>query len=435
MQLIKRPYTDLRILISGVVSVSLLGALACDPISKDGDSTGKSDPGQKNAEPDAKNDDESSAETSAESDSEPSSESESDTTDKSKDEKDSSESDDEDSKGKEDSSSDDSGNDKDTWDFGRTPQSQKELCEMLKRRPTPTDDGKSLVKWWESFVMDYRQRQLGSKKNPVAAKYLESQLQSFGYQTRILELKASGRTVRVVEGILKGQSDPDTYTVIGAHYDHVPANDSGAYDNASGVTTVISLCRQLAKVKTNRSLACLFFDGEENGLYGSRAWVRDVANKSPNGYKVAQMFGYDMAGINWPGREDWPLYGTLGIPKSQKALREPHAKLIETTLLRCIANEIGMKPEGLDVLRVYDKSSDEISFMRAGIPAVRFFGGRQATDYRYYHKSNDTIEGVYEVAGGQRSFERGLEMAVNASYYSVLAFDMFDPKKIGILPE
>ncbi|TPV93259.1 MAG: M20/M25/M40 family metallo-hydrolase [Myxococcales bacterium FL481] len=274
---------------------------------------------------------------------------------------------------------------------------------------------------------------MGSNNNPVAAEYLRGELESYGYETTVHELSMNGNLVRVVEGLFPGRVEQNRYTVLGAHYDHVPATESGAYDNATGVATVALACRELALSEPRRSVACLFFDAEENGLYGSRAWVREFADPGTDEFRVVHMFGYDMAGIAWPGKDSWPLYGTVGLPNSLDHVLEPHAELMEAALLDCVPDKIGLEPEGLEILRVYDRNSDEKSFMNAGIPIVRFYGGRNANDYPYYHRAGDTIEGVYQVVGGRLAFEMGLELTIEASYYSMLAFDLFDPASVPSL--
>lgn len=314
------------------------------------------------------------------------------------------------------------------------PTTKAELCQALKDGAQAEVSGKDVVDWWETFVDTFPGRQFRGKKNGVAAEYLRGELETLGYETEILELQYKGRTVKVVQGLMQGEEKPNEYTVIGAHYDHVSATPSGAYDNASGVATVMSICTQLSKAELRRSHACLFFDAEENGLWGSAGWVQRFVKQKSEDMKVVQMYGFDMAGINWPGKTQWPLHGTVGLPKSMRSkLMEPHATTIETVLLECVGDEIGMKKEGLKVLRVYDKSSDEISFMHGGVPIIRFFGGRQASDYPYYHKAGDTKEGVYKVAGGRENFEMGIEMAIKSSFYTIRAFDLLDPHEAKVL--
>ena len=79
--------------------------------------------------------------------------------------------------------------------------------------------------------------------------------------------------------------------------------------------------------------------------------------------------------------------------------------------------------EGVEVLDVHDRNSDEMNFKRAGVPILRFAGGRNAADYDQYHKPLDTVQHVYDVAGGRANFEKGFATIVEASYATALAFD------------
>ena len=60
--------------------------------------------------------------------------------------------------------------------------------------------------------------------------------------------------------------------VFGAHYDSV-TNSSGANDNASGTAVLLELARVLAKDPRHETLQFIAFDGEEEGLLGSTAYV------------------------------------------------------------------------------------------------------------------------------------------------------------------
>ena len=88
----------------------------------------------------------------------------------------------------------------------------------------------------------------------------------------------SGNVVAVIEGtdpVLKHEA-----IVIGAHLDRV--GNPGmvfpvALDNASGVADLPGAARALAtsKIKPASSVVFGFFDGEEYGLYGSKAFVEE----------------------------------------------------------------------------------------------------------------------------------------------------------------
>lgn len=97
---------------------------------------------------------------------------------------------------------------------------------------------------------------------------------------------AEERITRNVAGMLEGKGNPESYIVIGAHYDHLGTgkfgslfnrNDitihNGADDNASGTAGVLELAQYFSEHPTKKSLVFLAFSGKEMGLLGSRYFV------------------------------------------------------------------------------------------------------------------------------------------------------------------
>ncbi len=77
-----------------------------------------------------------------------------------------------------------------------------------------------------------------------------------------------------VFALVKGTEVPDTFLVFTAHYDHLGTLGSntyfpGANDNASGVSMLLNLSREIKKAPLKYSTAFIFFTGEEAGLIGS----------------------------------------------------------------------------------------------------------------------------------------------------------------------
>jgi len=114
-----------------------------------------------------------------------------------------------------------------------------------------------------------------------------------------------------IVGYLEG-SDPvlkNEYIIIGAHYDHLGwggkgtgskkpdtvAIHNGADDNASGVSALLTIAKEIAKHKTGfkRSIIFIAFSGEEEGLLGSKYFVSHlpVADSA-----VKLMINMDMVG-------------------------------------------------------------------------------------------------------------------------------------------
>jgi len=105
-----------------------------------------------------------------------------------------------------------------------------------------------------------------------------------------------------VVGVVRGR-DPtlaDEWVVIGAHYDHLGTGHPGADDNASGTAGLLGVARAFALgPRPRRSVAFVWFAGEERGLWGSR-WAVESAMIPAE--KIVAMVNLDMIGRS--GRED-----------------------------------------------------------------------------------------------------------------------------------
>ncbi len=293
----------------------------------------------------------------------------------------------------------------------------------------PSFDSKSAVDWWESFVTVYANRVHGSPNNLQAAAFLNSELTESGYSVRVLEYFSNIGPVRVIEGTRKGMLYPNRSMGLLAHYDGHPNTIQGAYDDGSGVAITLSLCKLLAKVQTNKTITCLFFDAEEKGLMASKKYVQDVVVRDNPKFHFDQVFSYDMVGLIQPEEPEGNLYLLMGFAGSD--LHPYLSRNLEflTTIIHSLP-KLGIKTNTLRLEGRNHRNSDERSFELAGVPVVRFAGGRTTSLYDGYHRPIDTIDRVYELAGGRSSFEAGFEQAVLVSYYTILAYDHYDPKNI-----
>jgi hypothetical protein len=130
----------------------------------------------------------------------------------------------------------------------------------------------------------------------LAAEYVKAQFMRAGLQPGVdgsffqegpVTLRGQEVTLRNVVGVLPG-SDPvlrDTYVLVTAHYDHVGVRRegegdlifNGANDNASGTAAVMELAQALSAYRPKRSIVFIAWDGEEQGLRGSRMYARTPA--------------------------------------------------------------------------------------------------------------------------------------------------------------
>jgi len=189
-------------------------------------------------------------------------------------------------------------------------------------------------------------------------------------------------TVNNVLAYLPGKTDQ--YVIVGAHYDHLGRGtfDSlapsqigqihpGADDNASGTAGVLELARILAPLKGQlpRGIFFMSFAGEELGLLGSAAWVKEPTKPLD---KAVAMLNMDMIGRI---KDNRVYIGGVGTGSTlQKALDEAHSD----SLLKFEFSQSGYA------------SSDHTSFVAKRIPVLFFFSGLHAD----YHKPSDTWEKI-----------------------------------------
>ena len=108
-----------------------------------------------------------------------------------------------------------------------------------------------------------------------------------------------------VVGFLPGKACPDTFLVIGAHYDHLgmmgnQAYFPGANDNASGTAMLLDLANYFSDTTHmgKYSIAFIFFTGEEAGLLGSEYFTGHPLFPLKN---IKFMLNIDMVGTGSDG--------------------------------------------------------------------------------------------------------------------------------------
>ncbi|MCO4744512.1 MAG: M20/M25/M40 family metallo-hydrolase [Proteobacteria bacterium] len=198
-----------------------------------------------------------------------------------------------------------------------------------------------------------------------------------------IAIKASGEPIEVqdrnVVAILPGSNPEkaDEIIVIGAHYDHLGAFEgegdtiyNGADDNASGTSGVLELARVLAEDPPERTVAFALFTGEEKGLLGSKAFVRDAHVDID---KVVFMLNLDMISRNG----DKPV----------DILGEAYATGLES-IVRESAEEADLDVRFLGT--EYAGNSDHDSFYAVNVPFMFFFTGLHDD----YHQLSDHADKV-----------------------------------------
>jgi hypothetical protein len=203
-----------------------------------------------------------------------------------------------------------------------------------------------------------------------------------------IEIKSTSVEVKNVVAVLPGTGPHAEETiVVGAHYDHVGTRRSasgalevfpGADDNASGVSALLEVARQLsARVpQPGRRVVFIAFTAEERGLLGSQHYVDHPLLPLD---KTVAMVNLDMVGRL---REDrLTVYGTgtsAGFAELVDRVNQKHGL------------ELNKRASGLG-------PSDHASFSRRQVPVLFFITGMHSD----LHRPTDTVEKL-NVAGLRR---------------------------------
>ena len=168
----------------------------------------------------------------------------------------------------------------------------------------------------------------------------------------------------------------DEVVMIGAHLDSWHTG-VGATDNADGSTTVMEAMRILKAVgaKPRRTIRVALWGGEEQGLLGSRAWVREHLSGDANKAARDKMDVY-LNTDNGTG----PVYGWY------MENRAPLVPLFDAWLAPL--KEYGARRNNIEPVG----STDHISFNDAGVPGFNPIQDYTNYDIRTHHTNVDTAD-------------------------------------------
>lgn len=227
-------------------------------------------------------------------------------------------------------------------------------------------------KWFPKGLM-------GSKQNVTSVfklnKNVSKELENYqGQQVQIeLPLKSESLKCQNVLGILKG-TDTSKTIVLSAHYDHIGDDPNGhrfpgAVDNATGVSIILNLARELVNQTLPFNILFAFFTGEESGLLGAKHFLKNT-NLPVN------------AAIN---------VDSLGFEPSLIKMRNGHKS--PGDWLADLSAEIIQK-HGVDVAWI-SGGEDSFAFQNGGIHAIGL--GQKPTDLnqRSIHTPDDSLDNLH----------------------------------------
>ncbi len=224
--------------------------------------------------------------------------------------------------------------------------------------------------------------ELESLQIPVAVYFTESEFLPTKTDRLLVELKKKEAPAANFAAYLNHGAK---YTIIiGAHYDHLGYGEdgnsllanaeklhqihNGADDNASGTAGLMMLAQRIRNEgKKNYNYLFLHFSGEELGLLGSKAFVKQYGLDSTN---TAAMINLDMIGRLSDSTRALQIGGVGTSPA--------WASLLPKTGYKIALDSSGIGP------------SDHTSFYTAGIPVLFFFTGAHSD----YHKPTDDADKI-----------------------------------------
>lgn len=183
---------------------------------------------------------------------------------------------------------------------------------------------------------------------------------------------------------IPGTDKPDEVVMLGGHLDSWHAA-SGATDNAVGCAIMMEAARILVAVgaRPKRTIRVALWSGEEQGLLGSRAYIKEhfgtFENPKPEYAKFNGYFNIDSGTGRVRGAT------VFGPPEAATILRQALTLFTDLTVEGAIAT----RSRGLG-------GSDHTSFNQAGLPGIGL--GQDPIEYftHTWHTNLDTYERIVE---------------------------------------
>ena len=174
-----------------------------------------------------------------------------------------------------------------------------------------------------------------------------------------------------------GSAKPDEYVIVCGHLDSWDGAE-GAVDNGTGCATTLEAARLLVQsgARPARTIRFILWSGEEQGLLGSEAYVKQHPELLP---KISAVFNHD-EGTNY-------LSG-LGVTK----------EMLPAMRIAC-ASLADLHPEFKFELREIDGlptmgMSDHAAFTQAGVPGFFWRQSGRSNYNHHHHTQYDTFDGA-----------------------------------------
>ncbi len=232
-------------------------------------------------------------------------------------------------------------------------------------------------------------RKSGTKGAEAARRFIIEQMANMKAKSLLKDYKHDftfvrrGDTIQAynIVSYIKGKSDKAF--VITAHYDHIGVINgevyNGADDNASGVATLLAMIEYFKANKPEHTLVFAALDGEEMGLQGAKAFMKDERIPLES---IILNINMDMISIN--DKNELYVAGTYHNPNLKP--------IIENVSVEPLQLKFGHDSPDLGS-NDWTIQSDHGVFHKAGLPFL-YFG---VEDHEHYHKATDEFENISQM--------------------------------------
>lgn len=248
-------------------------------------------------------------------------------------------------------------------------------------------------------------REFGSDGEKQISENIKSTLESYGYNVQFQDFKVFdvGNDVRdyinsddintflntnptnstnpkgIARNIIIKSKDFDSTKktlYLSAHYD-TTKRTTGVYDNATGVSALIEIARNLKSYKNNEfNIVYTVFSAEEYFKIGSRYYLSQLSDSEKG--NIIGAINIDMIGYKGFEYTGWPTVGDIEIILMPDTTNNP----LKDSFNSMFNNKYNINYE-------MGGMSDDISFAKLGIPTIYFADENFSTGFEIEEKSTE----------------------------------------------
>ena len=247
------------------------------------------------------------------------------------------------------------------------------------------------IEKWITELASFHTRHTKSKYIDEIASWLKSKLEHISQiNINFHHYEEGGYNLKNVI-CEKAGSLSDQVILVCAHYDSrmedledMNSRAPGADDNASGVAVLLEVARLISTLNLAKSIHLAFFSGEEQGLWGSTHYAKQLKHDNVNLYRLINL---DMVG--YP-----PRNGKTTVTVERDIGNKVTTNDKDSQAFADMMEQMALDYTDLDVVLgpIYD--SDYMPFEALGYVTIGCYDGGATVENTHYHSVTDDISFV-----------------------------------------